>query len=260
MAALKKIFGSSKFHAEPSKGSAQSNYDYCTKDESRLAGPWETGTRSVCSQGDRTDLEAVRDAIRGGATELEIAERNFAAWCRYRTSFGAYAALSAPKRGNTQVTPVTVLLGPTGMGKTFYVLGEDPDVFVKALDARWWDGFTGTQSVLFDDFRGAFPFRELLRLANPGAYSVEIKGGRCNFNPPKIYITSNIRPDHWYNTGTIDPAPLLRRITEILFFSAFKECHRFATDEGYPEGATKNAWQKFQESEFFEMSQCFGKE
>ncbi len=56
LSAMKKI--SNRAHWEPRFGTQQEAITYCTKEETRVDGPWELGTKSIPSQGKRNDLEA----------------------------------------------------------------------------------------------------------------------------------------------------------------------------------------------------------
>lgn len=247
---LKNLPGFAGAHFENARGSEQSNRDYCTKAESRLAGPWEKGVPRAQGSGHRSDLEAASESCKRGASELELAEEHPSVYLRHRSNLLALKALYSVPRGKDEVTPLYVVIGKTGLGKTRYVMEEcGDDLFVKTGTGKFWDGFKGEENVLFDDFRGAYPFTELLRLANPGPYRVEIKGATVNFNPTAIWITSNLPPISWYN-GRIDPAPLLRRITKVLFFTGYKEVRIWETDPEYPESGTL-AWEKFKLSEEF---------
>lgn len=57
LAAVKKIHGTA--HWEPRRGSQHQAIEYCKKDDTRVAGPWEVGTKK--EQGKRTDLGAAAD-------------------------------------------------------------------------------------------------------------------------------------------------------------------------------------------------------
>lgn len=202
------------------------------------------------SSGHRTDLQDAAAAVKRGASELDLAEEHPAVYLKHRANLLAMRALYSLPRAKDHQTPMYVVIGPTGLGKTRYVMEEcGESLFVKTGTGKFWDGFTGTENVLFDDFRGGFPFTELLRLANPGPYRVEIKGATVNFNPAAIWITSNLLPTSWYN-GRIDPGPLLRRITKVLLFTGFKELRIWSSDE-LAEGAMSLAWEQFKLSEEF---------
>lgn len=249
---LKKLPGYETAHWEPARGSHSAARDYCSKVESRVAGPWTSGEEEAVGSGTRNDLRALKRALDEGATDRDIAENHFEAFLRHGNGIARYRAAVSPPRPDDHQTPLTVVLGTTGLGKTRWVMAEAKPCFNKALDSKWWDGYNGTDSVLIDDFLGGIPFSELLRLANCGAYAVEQKNGRVNWNPKEIYITSNVRPDSWYRraiaAGNINPEPLLRRITRIVHFTAYKEYLELRTDPGYPEEAgSRTAWAKYLE-------------
>lgn len=52
MAAVKRLLGSESAHLEKAMGTPQQAWDYCTKEESRVDGPWTFGDRPV-GQGKR---------------------------------------------------------------------------------------------------------------------------------------------------------------------------------------------------------------
>src|SRR5271169_6377734 len=51
-------------------GTADENRAYCTKEDTRMKGPWEFGT--MTSQGRRKDLEEIRELIDNGATDQQL--------------------------------------------------------------------------------------------------------------------------------------------------------------------------------------------
>jgi len=59
-------------HFERRRGTAEQARDYCMKEDSREDGPFEHGTYVPSQQGQRTDLEQVRDAIMAGASKRQI--------------------------------------------------------------------------------------------------------------------------------------------------------------------------------------------
>lgn len=61
MAPVKRVVGL-RCHVEKANGTPDQNRVYCTKEEGRVAGPWEYGAMSIA--GKRNDVEAIRDAVR----------------------------------------------------------------------------------------------------------------------------------------------------------------------------------------------------
>lgn len=75
---LQKKFGDA--HIEPRHGSRQELFDYCTKEDTRLDGPWRGGDWSDTAQilkrgseqGRRSDLTAVREAVDAGLSYRQV--------------------------------------------------------------------------------------------------------------------------------------------------------------------------------------------
>ena len=61
---------SPRAHWEGTNGSVEDNEKYCSKAESRIAGPWTFGQRP--EQGKRKDVEIVYDMVKQGATDREL--------------------------------------------------------------------------------------------------------------------------------------------------------------------------------------------
>lgn len=59
-------------HMEASRGTREQNIAYCSKEESRYFGPAEFGDSGI-TQGHRSDLDAVGELVRNGATIREVA-------------------------------------------------------------------------------------------------------------------------------------------------------------------------------------------
>ncbi len=77
-------------HFEPRRGTRQQAVTYCKKDDSRLEGPWERG--SFVGDGQRTDLEVVRDSILAGTPVDEVIDDNLSLYARCPHVFRYYKA------------------------------------------------------------------------------------------------------------------------------------------------------------------------
>lgn len=204
ISALKRKY-SGRAHWEVRQGTHTEAYEYCTKEDTRIEGPWEYGDPPE-NQGQRTDLETLREMIEEGASDRELAVANFGSWVRYNRSFSQYRLICKPPRDYKTV--VTVIFGPTGTGKSRHLAENYPNAYWKP-NSRWWDGYNGQEHVVVDEFYGWLPYDFMLRLCDRYPLQVETKGGTIAFTSKFIHFTSNQRPELWYKHNF---APLERRI------------------------------------------------
>lgn len=169
-------------------------------------------------QGHRSDLDAVVADVREGGVAL-VKKNHPREFIKFH---GGIKALSLPDiepRDINKPPHVYWFYGPTGCGKTSYVYRHwGPDkVYSQTMDCKWWDGYTGQEVILFDDFRGTLPFHVLLKMLDRYPYMVQCKGGSMHLNSPFIYITSSKPPYEIYQSERIneDIAQLLRRCERI---------------------------------------------
>ncbi len=192
-------------HAEKRRGSRSDALRYCTKDESREAGPFYRGiSDSDCAKlisGRATSttqarLLNVKEMIDDGKDEIDIANEEFELWVRYYRAFERYRMLSTTPRNHEM--NIIVLQGPTGTGKSRWAMEQYPGAYWKQRSG-WWDGYSKHDTVILDEFYGWLPFDLLLRLCDRYPLLVETKGGQVHMVAKTIVITTNSRPDNWYN-------------------------------------------------------------
>jgi len=209
-AAVHKLLGG-RCHLESRRGTSQESRVYCIKD-----GDYEEyGTISVPEQGRRRDLEEIFEDIRGGKTEIEIAEQAPQKWCQYGRRFERYRELLR-EQPRTWVTKVIILTGQTGCGKSRYVHSKEKDLFIAPDNSgKWFDGYLGHEAVLFDDFETGNPITVFLRLLDRYPMTVPKKGGFINWKPKRVYFTSNVPYTGWFTeVHDMQKAAFKRRITE----------------------------------------------
>lgn len=233
MDTLRRVFNG-RAHLEVARGSPQQNRHYCTKPVDgcdcdhchgcppRLGGPWEEG--AIPTPGKRKDID--------DAADLVLSEGFRAAVNRYPGVVARYPSgllrLEAIRLADTQRDPdvtTVLLLGPPGAGKSYWARQQHPahDMYVHSIQSQnnWFDGYTGQDAILFDDFAGSASGMKLdflLQLLDVYAIRVEIKCSHSHILSHFIYITSNIHPYHWYGWSgrEIQYHSLLRRFHHII--------------------------------------------
>lgn len=206
---------SSRCHIEPRRGSAKDAAEYCKKD-----GDYQEYGKQSTGRGQRSDLGALYKAIQDGWS-IELIRNNWPAqYIRYKRSIDdLWKEVRSVERDS--VPDVVVLWGKTGAGKTRYVWDNHArkDIYATTGE-RWFDGYAGESVVLFDDFNGSeFKLSYFLKLLDRYPFKVPIKGGFVQWNPKKIFITSNKDPKEWYlNSHPEQIQAMFRRFTEIKKF------------------------------------------
>lgn len=209
-ASLKKLL--SRAHWTACKGSAGDNKAYCTKEDTRLEGPWEGGEfpGTGSGQGKRSDLNLLYEAIKSGASHEKLFEEHTTSAFKYRKGINDAKIVLQPKRDMDNFEPdVRLYIGPTGCGKTRAVFDEfdKADIYECPLGKNlWFDGLDGHKVVLIDDFGGNMGLTTLLKLLDTRyVRKVGSKGAHVWWNPEIVIITTNNHPTTWYsNTGLAD--------------------------------------------------------
>lgn len=211
------LAGHRNAHVEVKRGTVQQAVTYCRKEDTRVAGPFEFGELPITKQGERTDLNTLRTAVKGKRKWTDIADdddlnpllakfHRYARWIRQE-----YELETQPKWRNVQVE---VLWGPTGCGKTRKAMDEGAFKW-NPCTPEWWDGYRGEEILLIDEFYGQIKPSRLLQLLDGHPCLLPIKGAATYAVWTKVYITSNSDPASWYTD--IPPAvkaALQRRITK----------------------------------------------
>lgn len=233
MAYVKKFLDRNDAHCEARKGTAEQAADYCKKEDSRVDGPWEIGVFDA--QGQRRDLEALFACAKSGMALREAAEE-VGAWAftyarAYDRALDEYQQArweEMDEMGSVDEMPgfeppvVNVIYGDSGTGKSQWVYRSARRIakergwkIYRKMPGEWWQGYTGQEVVIIDDFYGSIRWGTLLQLLDGyHGIRVEVKGGSVPWDAKVVYITSNKHPRDWYSSIS-DPTPLARRITDL---------------------------------------------
>lgn len=185
MSQCRKLFPGARI--AKAEGTDLDNQKYCGK----LPGAIEYGT--VASPGKRTDLSAVRDMVRAGMSDNDIAGGidGFQALSCVRT---LKRMIQVPEKD--RLTPPTVFWcsGPTGSGKSTFATNfgkKHPNIWRMHHDLMWFDRYTGQTTAIIDDFRtNMVHFAFFLKLLDRYPLMVPTKGDFALWTPTYIIVTS----------------------------------------------------------------------
>lgn len=216
LSALKKIHSTA--HWEARMGSHAQAKDYCTKADTRVAGPWSEGDEPADKeQGKRNDLLTLKRKLDEGKSESEIARdpETFPVWAKHYKVVARYKTLTGQQRNWPTFTQV--IWGAPGLGKTRKALElAGPDAYWlprPAGQTAWFDNYIGQETIVIDEFYGWLPLDLLCRLLDRYPMQVETKGGSTMMLARKVIITSNVPPAQWYKFPPERLNALFRRLS-----------------------------------------------
>lgn len=214
MATLKLLLQDPAVHLEGMKGSPMQSDVYCKKEDAEA---FEYG--DMPAQGKRTDILLLKDALEAGATDVELWADHFPVMIKSDQAVKRYRmAMTAPRDSNN-VPTIVIHTGPSGCGKTRAMPKASDSVYWHAL-GKWWDGYCGQSTVVFDEFYGQMPYQNMLRILDRHPMLVETKGGTCQLTATTFYFTSNKPWQSWWEEAQQrQPHPLntdafVRRVQE----------------------------------------------
>lgn len=205
-----------KAHWEIARGTPRENRVYCTKEDTRLEGPWEFGIPTQC--GRTTGLQECIEDLKNGVPIHELADRYSEVWVKHGkglTDLRMRLKLDADRRIFEADGPeLWVLWGPSGTGKSRYVNQHWPEAFWKAPYNKWWDGYAGHETVVLDDFNDChMALTDFQRLIDWYPLWVEVKGGSIPMLAKRYVITSNWHPSEWYRKSD-KHGTIMRRVED----------------------------------------------
>lgn len=191
LTAVKKI--NARAHWEPRKGTAEQAIAYCSKEDTRVDGPWEKGAKSA-GPGFRTDIHQIGERIKQGERVSAIAGDHPGMYIQYGKGFHALASILNEPYDHGDVRGKWYW-GEPGTGKSFTARQEHPDAFLKQQN-KWWDGYEGQDAVILDDLDKFNKLGHHLKIwTDRYSCSGEVKGATVNLSHKVFVVTSNYHPD-----------------------------------------------------------------
>ena len=214
---------------------------YCQKEESRASGrrPLVLGDVGG-SQGRRSDLLAVADALKSGASLSDIAFNYTVPFIKFSKGIEKAAAYLVQAEGYSP-KEVYIHWGETGTGKTRSVYDEHGynNVFKwSAGMGKWFDGYDQQDVILCDDLRYTVDNGKCflngrtiawwLNFLDGYPVQVEVKCGMRFIRASHVYITTNQDPKDWWAEMPLATArdPFMRRVTKVVHFNKYQTLNK----------------------------------
>lgn len=193
-------------HAELSNSSAAN--DYVWKEDTRVENTQFELGKTPFKRNCKTDWEDVWKNAKEGNIEAIPAN----------VRVQSYTALKRIEKDHMRPQPiereVKVFVGPTGTGKSRRAwLEAGNDAYPKDPCSKFWDGYSGQEHVVIDEFRGQIGISHVLRWFDRYPVCIESKGSGSVLHARKLWITSNLQPQQWYpDLDDETKAALIRRL------------------------------------------------
>lgn len=226
---IKKLEGLERCHAEARRGTKVEAVAYCSKEDSRLEGPYwfpsemQVRAMSNVEEGGRSDLKYLCELVKADWTDKMIAEEEPKFILKFQKNINDLRlAYSEPGRTGAVIDSV-VYVGPSGTGKSYRLRRECPpgDEWFWVSPGKWFDGYQGQVGLVFDEFRDNWQtYSYMLKLLDLYPFKVERKGGMIEMKATRFRFSSNEHPKAWWDgrAGKVAWAddPLRRRLKRIV--------------------------------------------
>lgn len=150
---------------------------YCSKLDTRRAGPWSFGVPHP-GQGFRSDLAEVAALVQCGTTISQVAASQPATFIKYYRGIERLSALQEGPRFRS--VRCFFLCGPAGSGKTstvYEAFGHSNVYCLAGEEPLWFDGYDRHSVLLIDDIARSLGSKVFLRYLEGHPVMLPVKGG-----------------------------------------------------------------------------------
>lgn len=209
-------------------GTPEDNITYCSKSESKIAGPWIIGEeKNLTHQGERTDIKDMIEMKISGANYTKMVLEHGANYIRMYKSINHVANMIRSENSDQSEKKnieVIYLWGPTRSGKSTYARTIDNKAYIKSPDNKWWDYYSDHETVIFEDCGAIDNSKEVnvkmwLRWLDHYKLNGDVKGDFVELKYTKAIITSNIPPKCM--------------CSDLAFLARITICYKFENDHTY---------------------------
>ena len=205
---------------------------YCSKEDTRVSGPYEYGTFTEERQ--RTDIKEFLELLEVGASDKDLKTTHPSLYLR---EFNKLSALRTQDKFNEfrkkkRNVETTYIYGPEGVGKSTYVydmLGFENTFSVQTFDNSAFTFYEGQDYLVIDEFNAQWSIQFMNKLLDN--FPLQLRGLGCLKWAcyEKVYIISNyslkdIYKDIQENNQTIYRS-FLRRIDNVIRFDCYGNKH-----------------------------------
>jgi len=150
-----------------------------------------------------------------GKSELQVAEKYPVTYMMHSTGVRRIIELFQIRdRPFNRELKVTLIMGPTGVGKTRICYVEPEKTFKMMgfqLKNFWWDGYANQEILLIDEYANQCSIDVLLALLDRYDVRLPVKGGFKQAHWKTVFITSNLHMEQIHENAKPAMRLALRR-------------------------------------------------
>ena len=210
-------------HLEKARGSNSQMRDYCSKEDTRVEGPFELG--EFAEERDRTDIKDFIRLVQSGATKQDLSRLYPNLYIKERNKIENIKADNYEDyEYRCRDVDVTYIYGDSGVGKSTYIrrkIGLKNTFFVHSYDNAMFTNYKYQDNLVLDEFAGQMKIQTLNQLLDVMPF--EMRGLGClkyaTFH--HVYIISNYKPVELYKQIQEDEPRIFqsfnRRLHKIIY-------------------------------------------